>query len=103
LFELLGQEGEKIRSAVDHPDGWSGLLRAFGRAVWGSYLISRPSQKADAVIHRFHLELRRQFVISILGREPMCRSYVCFAPDSGHLLGITQCPLSARSGHPADG
>jgi uncharacterized protein YndB with AHSA1/START domain len=36
LFELLGQEGEKIRSAVDHPDGWSGLLRAFGQAVAGS-------------------------------------------------------------------
>lgn len=29
LFETLGEEGEKIRGAVDAPDGWSGLLQMF--------------------------------------------------------------------------
>jgi uncharacterized protein YndB with AHSA1/START domain len=30
LFERFGTEGEKIRSAVDSPDGWAGLLKMYG-------------------------------------------------------------------------
>lgn len=33
LFERYEDEGEKIRAAVDHPDGWSGLLVAFAKLV----------------------------------------------------------------------
>jgi uncharacterized protein YndB with AHSA1/START domain len=29
LFEKYGEEGAKIRAAVDSPDGWAGLLKMF--------------------------------------------------------------------------
>jgi uncharacterized protein YndB with AHSA1/START domain len=29
LFERHGAEGEKMRAAVDSPDGWAGLLKSF--------------------------------------------------------------------------
>jgi uncharacterized protein YndB with AHSA1/START domain len=29
LFEMFGEEGKKIRAAVDAPDGWTGLLQMF--------------------------------------------------------------------------
>lgn len=33
LFDRYGEEGEKIRAAVDSPDGWSGLLKMFAAAA----------------------------------------------------------------------
>ena len=33
LFERFGTEGEKIRTAVDAPDGWNGLLKMFAEAA----------------------------------------------------------------------
>ena len=29
LFEMFGEEGKKIRAAVDAPDGWTVLLQMF--------------------------------------------------------------------------
>jgi hypothetical protein len=33
LFERFGSEGEKVRAAVDSPDGWTGLLKMFAAAA----------------------------------------------------------------------
>jgi uncharacterized protein YndB with AHSA1/START domain len=33
LFDRHGEEGEKVRAAVDSPDGWSGLLTMFAEAA----------------------------------------------------------------------
>jgi uncharacterized protein YndB with AHSA1/START domain len=36
LFEKYGEEGEKIRAAVDSPDGWAGLLQMFAAMAAGA-------------------------------------------------------------------
>ncbi|WIM14355.1 SRPBCC family protein [Enhydrobacter sp.] len=33
LFDRHGEEGEKVRAAVDSPDGWAGLLTMFAEAA----------------------------------------------------------------------
>jgi uncharacterized protein YndB with AHSA1/START domain len=33
LFDRYGEEGEKMRAAVDAPDGWTGLLKMFAEAA----------------------------------------------------------------------
>jgi hypothetical protein len=36
LFEKYGEEGAKIRAAVDSPDGWAGLLKMFAAMAEGA-------------------------------------------------------------------
>ena len=36
LFEKYGEEGAKIRAAVDSPDGWAGLLKMFAATADGA-------------------------------------------------------------------